>query len=68
MTVVACLISGFVASISSITDLFVLLAVHGIRNNLLQHHYSKLSILLLSAYLIVQDSQPYSTTRKMNVL
>ena len=60
--------SGFVASISSITDLFVLLAVHGIRSSLLQHHNSKLSILLLSACLIVQDSQPYSTNRKTNVL
>ena len=58
--------SGFVALISSITDLLVLLAVHGIRSNLLQHHNSKLSILLLSAFLIVQDSQPYSTIGKRN--
>ena len=54
--------SGLVALISSITDLFVLLAVHGILSSLLQHHNSKLSILLLSTFLIVQDSQPYSTT------
>ena len=40
--------SGLVASISSITDVFVLLAVHGICSGLLQHHNSKLSILLLS--------------------
>ncbi len=53
--------SGFVAFISTITDLLVLLAVHGIRSSLLQHHNSKLSILLLSAFLIVQDSQPYRT-------
>ena len=35
-------------------------------SSLLQHHNSKLSILLLSAFLIVQDSQPYSTTGKTN--
>ena len=54
------------ALISSITDLLVLLAVHGILSSLLQHHNSKLSILLLSAFLIVQNSQPYSTTGKTN--
>ena len=58
--------SGLVVLISSITDLLVLLAVHGILSSLLQHHNSKLSILLLSAFLIVQDSQPYSTTGKTN--
>ena len=58
--------SGLVALISSITDLLVLLAVHGILSSLLQHYNSKLSILLLSAFLIVQDSQPYSTTGKTN--
>ncbi len=60
--------SGFVALISSITDLLVRLAVHGIRSSLLQHHNSKLSILLLllllSAFLIAQDSQPCRTTGK----
>ena len=54
-----CASSGLVGLISSITDLLVLLAVHGILSSLLQHHNSKLSILLLSAFLIVQDSQPY---------
>ena len=58
--------SGVVGSISSITDLLVRLAVLGIRSSLLQHHNSKRSILLLSAFLIVQDSQPYSTTGKNN--
>ena len=64
--------NGLVALISSITDLLVRLAVHGIRSSLLQHHnsklsiHSKLSILLLSAFLIVQDSQPYITTGKTN--
>ena len=57
--------NGLEALISSITDLFVLLAVHGIRSSLLQHHNSKLSILL-SAFLIVQDSLPYITTGKTN--
>ena len=58
--------NGLVALISSITDLLVCLAVHDIRSSLLQHHISKLSIILLSAFLIVQDSQPYSTTGKTN--
>ena len=58
--------SGLVALIPSITDLLVLLAVHGILSSLLQHHNSNLSILLLSAFLIVQDSQPYCTTGKTN--
>ena len=57
---------GLVAWISSITDLLVLLAVHGILSSLLQHHNSNMSILILSAFLIVQDSQPYSTTGKTN--
>ena len=43
--------NGLVTLISSITDLLVRLAVHGIRSLLLQHHNSKLSILLLSVYL-----------------
>ena len=58
--------NGLAALISSITDLLVHLAVHGIHSSLLQHHNSKLSILLLSAFRIVQDSQPYSTTGKTN--
>ncbi len=41
--------------------MLVLLAVHGIRSSLLQHHNSELSIILLSDFLIVQDSQPYIT-------
>ena len=36
--------NGLVTLISSITDLLVRLAVHGIRRSLLQHHNSKLSI------------------------
>ena len=54
--------SGLVASISSITDLLVRLAVHCIHSSILQNHISKLPILLLSAFVIVQDSQLYSNT------
>ena len=36
--------------------------------SLLQHHSSKASILLHSAFFIVQLSQPYMTTRKTTVL
>ena len=60
--------SVLVALISSITHLLVLLAVHGMCSSLLQHHNSKQSILLLSAFLIVHDSQPYSTTGKINAI
>ena len=41
-----------------------LLAVQGTLKSLLQHHSSKASILLYSAFLIVQLSHPYTTTRK----
>ena len=41
-----------------------LLAVQGILKSLLQHHSSKASILLCSAFFIVQLSHPYMTTRK----
>ena len=57
--------SGFVGLIYSLTDVIVLLAVHSIRSSLLQHQNSKRSIRLLFAFLIVQDSQPYSTTGKL---
>ena len=40
------------------------LAVHGILESLLQHHSSKVSILLCSAFFIVQLSHPYLTTGK----
>ena len=39
-----------------------LLAVHGTLQSLLQHHSSKASILLRSAFFIVQLSHPYMTT------
>ena len=41
-----------------------LLAVQGTLNSLLQHHSSKASILLCSAFFIVQLSHPYMTTGK----
>ena len=41
-----------------------LLAVQGTLKSLLQHHSSKASILLHSAFFIVQLSHPYTTTRK----
>ena len=45
-----------------------LLAVQGTLKSFLQHHSSKASILLSSAFFIVQLSQPYMTTRKITVL
>ena len=43
---------------------FNLLAVQGTLKSLLQHHSSKASILLHSAFFIVQLSHPYMTTGK----
>ena len=45
-------------------DWFDLLAVQGTLKNLLQHHSSKASILLHSAFFIVQLSHPYMTAGK----
>ena len=45
-------------------DWLDLLAVQGTLNSLLQHHSSKASILLCSAFFIVQLSHPYMTTGK----
>ena len=45
-------------------DWLDLLAVQGTFKSLLQHHSSKASILRCSAFLIVQLSHPYMTTRK----
>ena len=45
-------------------DWLDLLAVQGTLKSLLQHHTSKASILWCSAFLIVQLSHPYMTTRK----
>ena len=45
-------------------DWFDLLAVQGTLKSLLQHHSSKASILLCSAFIIIQLSRPYVTTGK----
>ena len=45
-------------------DWLDLLAVQGTLKSLLQHHSSKPSILLCSAFFIVQLSHPYMTTGK----
>ena len=45
-------------------DWLVLFAVQGTLKNLLQHHSSKASILLCSAFFILQLSHPYMTTGK----
>ena len=45
-------------------DWLDLLAVQGTFKSLLQHHSSKASILLCSAFFIVQLSHPYMTTGK----
>ena len=45
-------------------DWLDLLAVQGTLKSLLQHHTSKVSILLRSAFFIVQLSHPYMTTGK----
>ena len=45
-------------------DWFDLLAVQGTLKSLLQHHSSKGSIILCSAFFIVQLSHPYMTTGK----
>ena len=43
-------------------------AIQGTLKSLLQHHSSKASILLCSAFLIVQLSHPYTTTGKTTAL
>ena len=45
-------------------DWFDLLTVQGTLNSLLQHHSSKASIFLHSAFFTVQLSHPYMTTGK----
>ena len=49
-------------------DLFDLLAVQGTLKSLLQHHSSKTSIVLHSAFFMVQLSQSYMTTGKIIAL
>ena len=54
--------------ISSMIDCFDLLVVQGALKSLLQHHSSKASVLLCSAFFMVQLSHPYMTTGKTIVL
>ena len=56
--------SEYSGLISFRIDWFDLLAVQGTLKSLLQHHSSKVSILLCSALFIVQLSHPYMTTGK----
>ena len=53
--------SGLISFRMDCLDLF---AVHRTLRNLLQHHNSKASILQLSAFFVVQLSQPYMITGK----
>ena len=50
--------------ITSRIDWLDLLAVQGTLRSLLQHHSSKVSVFLCSAFFIVQLSHPYMTTGK----
>ena len=54
----------YLGLISFRIDWLDLLSVQGTLKSLLQHHSSKASILLHSAFFIVQLSHPYKTTRK----
>ena len=54
----------YLGLISFRIDSLDLLAVQGTLNSLLQHYSSKESILLCSAFFIVQLSHPYMTTGK----
>ena len=56
--------SEYPGLISFRMDWLDLLAVQGTLKSLLQHHSSKSSILLPSAFFIVQLSHPYMTTGK----
>ena len=54
----------YLGLISFRMDRLDLLAVQGTLKSLLQHHSSKASIILCSAFFIVQLSHPYMTTEK----
>ena len=56
--------SGYSVLISFRIDWFDLLSAYGTLKSLLQYHSSKASILLCSAFFIVQLSHPYMTTGK----
>ena len=58
----------YLGLISFRMDWLDLLAVQGTLKSLLQHHSSKASILLCSAFFIVQLLHPYMTTGKTTAL
>ena len=58
----------YLGLISFRMDWLDLLAVQGTLKSLLEHHSSKASILLCSAFFMVQLSHPYMTTGKTIVL
>ena len=58
----------YLGQISFSMDWLDLLAVQGTLKSLLQHHSSKASILLRSAFFVVQLSHPYMTTGKTMAL
>ena len=60
----ACPSNEYSGKISFRIDWLDLLAVQGTLKSLLQHHSSKASILLCSAFFIAQLSHPYMTTGK----
>ena len=60
--------SAYSGLISFRMDWLDLLAVQGTLRSLLQHHSSKASILLYSAFFMVQLSNPYMTTGKIIAL
>ena len=55
---------GWIYLISFRIDWFNLLAVQGALKNLLQHHFSKASVLQCSAFLMGKLSHPYMTPGK----
>ena len=60
--------NGHPGLISSRMDWLDLPVVQGTLKSLLQHHSSKASILLCSAFFIIQLSHPYMTTGKTKAL
>ena len=60
--------SEYSGLISLRIDWLDLFAVQGMLKSLLQHHSSKASVLLCSAFCIVQLSHPYMTTGKTKAL
>ena len=60
----SCILPGLIIVVIVRIDWFDLLTVKGTLKSLLQHHSSKATILLHSAFFLVPLSHPYITTRK----